>query len=277
MVIGALLGTEPYSVQRLWVCYSCLSHSRAEVSWHKRSFTWHISIVPQAFAEVNGQEGKYNNFHYFILYQLTTPTICDILGVMAGHSDDTPSKSLADPIGQTETEKLASSIIPYARDDAKARYLGLRASGFTIREALRLIGYAHSSLSKWRLDEEFVAIEARLPEFRQQLSMEYANLEFVRNYRLVLEKDYRVLIQSLKSKEVLTDQEQAYLLKMRSHYTPQQLQIIEALLGSDGKGLGDAMDFTELVLAAERVKERMVEKIVIVGKKTSQLTEGDDG
>lgn len=200
---------------------------------------------------------------------------------MSGHSDDTPSKTLADPAGQTEPEKIVSSIIPYARDDAKARYLGLRASGFTIREALRLIGYAHSTLSKWRMDEEFVKLEERLPEFRHQLSMEYANLEFVRNYRLVLEKDYRVLQQSLKprtdGKEILTDQEQAYLLKMRSHYTPQQLQVIEALLGMDGRDDGQPMDFTEIVLTAAKLRERIEEKITITARKTPQLVEDSDG
>jgi len=196
---------------------------------------------------------------------------------MSGHSDDTPSKTLADPTGQTGPEKLVSSIIPYARDDAKARYLGLRASGFTIREALRLMGYAHSTLSKWRLDMEFVQLEERLPEFRQQLSMEYANLEFVRNYRLVLEKDFRVLNRSLETKLPMTDQEQAYLLKMRSHYTPQQLQVIEALLGVESSDDGKPMDFTEIVLSVAKLKERVEEKVTISARRTSQLIEEDDG
>lgn len=181
---------------------------------------------------------------------------------MSGHSEDRPPVSLMDPKSQTEGEKIAQSILPYSRDDARARYLSLRASGFTIREALRLIGYAHSTLSKWREQPEFVSLEERIPEFRQKLSIEYAGLEFVRNYRLVLEKDMRVLQKSLFPERddtglplPLDDQEQAYLLKLRSHYTPQQLQIMEALVKGDTGS--KEFDFTEFVISASREREQV--------------------
>lgn len=151
----------------------------------------------------------------------------------------------------TPQESITQSILPYNFDDDKARYLGLRSSGFTIREALKLIGKAHSTLSLWRKSPEFVNLEDRLPELRRQLSLEYANLEFLRNYRLILEKDYRVIKKSLTETELLP-QEHSYLLKMRSHYTPQQLQIIEALLG-----LGEAsggFDFTQAILELSRTE-----------------------
>ncbi|KKL93083.1 hypothetical protein LCGC14_1878290, partial [marine sediment metagenome] len=95
-------------------------------------------------------------------------------------------------------ETIAQSIIPYNRDDDRARYLGLRSSGFSIREAMRWLGKAHSTLSYWRESEEFVSLEKRLPEFRKTLSLEYVGLEFLRNYRLVLEKDVRVIRHSLE-------------------------------------------------------------------------------
>lgn len=182
---------------------------------------------------------------------------------MAGHDPEGINKPaiLPDPPGQTETEKIAQSLIPYARDDSRARYLGLRSSGFTIREALRLIGNAHSTLSLWRTDPEFNGLEKRIPEFRKELSLEYANLEFVRNYRLVLEKDYRVLHQSLYPQKdedgkilPMPDQDHSYLIKMRSHYTPQQLQIIETLITADS---GQKFDFTDFVITAARMQERV--------------------
>ena len=176
-------------------------------------------------------------------------------------------------------EAIAQSIIPYPRDDSRARYLGLRASGFTIREALKLTGNAHSTLSLWRKNPQFVDIENRLPEYQKTLSKEYANLEFLRNYRLVLEKDYRVLKHSLnpqyadvdgiKVEIPLTKQEQEYLIKMRSHYTPQQLQIIESIVSGDGdKG---EFDFTKFVLEASRT----VEKIRIEGGKVKSIPSPD--
>ncbi|MFA5353306.1 MAG: hypothetical protein WC291_03680 [Thermodesulfovibrionales bacterium] len=189
---------------------------------------------------------------------------------MSGHSDDRPPILLADPQSQTETEKIAQSILPYSRDDPKARYLSLRSSGFTIREALRLIGYAHSTLSKWREVPEFVALEERIPEFRQQLSLEYAGLEFVRNFRLVLEKDLRVLQKSLYPERdgdgkplPMPDEEQSYLLKLRAFYTPQQLQIMEALLkGQTATPVEGEFDFTKFVMTAARTREELRVEVV---------------
>lgn len=162
---------------------------------------------------------------------------------------------VTNPNEVTAEEQIAKSIVPYNRDDARARYLGLRSSGFGIREALRLIGKAQSTLSAWRHDTEFSDLENRIPEFRRELALEYANLEFLRNYRLILEKDYRVIKSSLEKDVVLSNQDHQYLLKMRSHYTPQQLQIIETLIGGELAGKG--FDFTDFVITAARTEERV--------------------
>lgn len=155
----------------------------------------------------------------------------------------------------TPEERTAQSVIPYNRDDARARYLGLRASGFAIRESLRLIGKAKSTLSAWRLDEEFADLERRIPEFRRELAAEYVGLEFCRNYRLILEKDYRVIKSSLEKDAVLPTQDHQYLLKLRSHYTPQQYQILEALI--IGEGASQEFNFTDMVIEMARTQERI--------------------
>ncbi len=172
----------------------------------------------------------------------------------------------------TDSEKIAQSIIPYNRDDSRARYLAARASGFTIREALRLIGNVHGTLTFWRKDQQFVDLENKLPELRKTLGIEFANLEFLRNYRLVLEKDYRVIKQSLypqkdtEGKDMpLSDQDHNYLIKMRGHYTPQQLQIMETLV--KGESVGE-FDFTSFILSARKTEER----ITIEAKRTSVET-----
>ena len=159
----------------------------------------------------------------------------------------------------TAEESIPRSIVPYARDDDKSRYLGLRASGFTVREALGLLGKAKSTLSLWRHDPVFVNLETRLPELRQELALEYANLEFLRNYRLVLEKDYRVIKSSLSKRTngdgkvaPMDTQDFQYLLKMRAHYTPQQLQVIETLLSAGKKGMD--FNFTDFVLTMRRTE-----------------------
>ncbi|GAG84826.1 unnamed protein product, partial [marine sediment metagenome] len=148
---------------------------------------------------------------------------------------------------QSPEESIAKSIVPYNRDDSRARYLGLRSCGFAIREALKLIGNGKSALSMWRRDPQFVDLENRIPEFKKALSLEYAGLEFMRNLRLVFEKDYRVLTKSLlkNGDAELTTQEQAYLLKMRAFYTPQQLQVMEALVSAESTD--GAFNFTSFI------------------------------
>ena len=159
------------------------------------------------------------------------------------------------PSEVTPEEQIAKSIVPYNRDDARARYLGLRSSGLGLREALRYIGKAQSTLSAWRHDPVFKDLEDRIPEFRKELSLEYVNLEFVRNYRLILEKDYRVIKGSLEKDTELSKQDHDYLLKLRTHYTPQQLQIMETLVLGDSPGGG--WNFTDMVLEASRTQERV--------------------
>jgi len=160
---------------------------------------------------------------------------------------------------RTVEESLARTVIPWNRDDNRARYLGLRACGFTSREALRLIGIVKSNLSNWRTDEKFAEIESKLQEYRRELADEYVELEFKRNFRLVMEKDFQVLKKSLSNNgEVLSKLDSDYLLKMRQYYTPQQYQIINAIAsGSSGENGDNDFNFTKAVLKLARTTERM--------------------
>jgi len=159
---------------------------------------------------------------------------------------------------------IAGTVIPWPRDDDKSIYLGYRCCGFTQKESLRLMGRSGSLLNGWRRDPEFAAVEARIPEFRQTLSSEYANISFMRNFTLVLEKDYQVLRKAIGLSsangattdllvvEDLSDQEQAYLLKMRQYYTPQQLQVMQAIAGFGSGSTGNTtneFDFTHAIIS----------------------------
>ena len=150
------------------------------------------------------------------------------------------------PDGSPETS-IASSIIPYSRDDSRALYLGYRASGLSIRETLHMIERSKSWLSMQRIDPEFVKLENNIPEYRRELSKEYVEIEFFRNFRLVLEKDHRILNKSLnlKDDEMLNRQEHEYLIKLRSQYTPSQIQILEAIAKGDGSGFNFARFFAD--------------------------------
>ena len=181
------------------------------------------------------------------------------------------------PPVESPEESIPRSFVGYNRDDDRSRYLGLRASGFTIREALGLIGKAKSTLSLWRHDQTFLDYENNIPELRKTLALEYTGLEFLRNYRLILEKDFRVLKGSLMRKTVLGDdgrtsvtpqdsQDFQYLLKLRAHYTPQQLQAVEQLFGKGGDG-AEEFNWQDMVMKLSR---KTTEETISIGTRQRQ-------
>ena len=161
---------------------------------------------------------------------------------------------VAEPVETPPPEvSVASSIIPYARDSTDAMFLGYRACGFSTREATKMVKRSATWLSLRRRDPVFKDLEQRIPEFRKELSKEYVELEFFRNFRLVLEKDYKILMRSLEKVDdehpEMTKQEQEYLIKLRSQYTPQQMQILEAIVS----GTGDGFNFAKWVAENQEI------------------------
>lgn len=150
---------------------------------------------------------------------------------------------------------IAQSIVPYNRDDNRAKYLGYRCCGFTATEALQLTGVVHGTLTFWRHDQEFVDLEGKLPELRATLGVEYTQLDFLRNFRMFLKKDYEIITKGINYPDGMSDRDFQYLLKARSQYTPQQLSIIEALAKAQESGI--AFDFTGLVLKLSQEKRTL--------------------
>ena len=156
----------------------------------------------------------------------------------------------ANPKGSAEVS-IASTLIPWDRDDERALYFGYRSSGLSVRETLHMIQRSKPWLSLQRHDPKFVELEGRIAEFRDELSKEYLKLETFRNYRFVLEKDRQILEKALKAGKkdangeivVLSRNEQEYLIKLRTMYTPAQIQILEAMV----KGGEDGFNFARFV------------------------------
>ena len=136
---------------------------------------------------------------------------------------------------------IATSLMPWRKDDYRAKYMGYIACGFTAEESLYMLGLSHTWLEQQRCDVDFASFELRVPEIRKELSKEYIELDFFRNFRMVLEKDYRTLRKALDMEHddagnviPISQYEQQYLLKMRSAYTPQQLQILDQVMRGVG-------------------------------------------
>ena len=156
------------------------------------------------------------------------------------------------PSSEPKEVTAATSLIPYRKDDLRCKYLGWMASGFSDEEALYVLGLNRYWLELQRKDDKFCTLEERIPEFRKELSQDYTELDFYRNFRMVLEKDHRILRKSLEMEfEEVEDEEtgevktvpvemtsfdQQYLLRLRSAYTPQQLQLLEAVVSGDNGG-----------------------------------------
>lgn len=145
---------------------------------------------------------------------------------------------------QPKEVSAASTLIPYPRNDNRCKYLSWVCCGFSDEEALYVLGLPYNWLDFQRKDEKFQELESRVPELRKELSQEYAEIDFYRNFRMVLEKDYRTLRTSLgmevdpetgETKE-MTLFDHSYLLKLRSAYTPQQLGLLKSIAsgGQDG-------------------------------------------
>ena len=162
-------------------------------------------------------------------------------------------------VDPTDTEELIKSLLCLdgGEENKKSRFLGYRASGFSIREACRLTPVHEKSIFRWRReDPQFAAREQKLPELRKTLGMEFAKLEFIRNFRYVLEKDYRVLKQSVVAPQLMSKEDVQYLLKLRGFYTPQQLDTINRLAGAAETRSPDQFNYTRVLL--EMSRERVV-------------------
>ena len=156
----------------------------------------------------------------------------------------------------TTTEGIAQSLIPFYTDGGKqARYLSYLVAGFSVMEAVKLAKIHHVSVIRWRESPQFADIETKATgELREQLSNQLIDIEFTRNFRLVLAKDFQILFKDATG-VTLTDKEQQYLMLIRKYYTPQQFAMIKQIVGGDGKST-EAFDFTKTILTIRLEKEQ---------------------
>ena len=176
------------------------------------------------------------------------------------------------PITDTPKEvSTISTLMPYRKDDDRAKYLGYLACGFSDEEALYVLGLNRAWLDQNRSDELFSAIEIKIPDSRKEIAKEYAELDFYRNFRMVLEKDHRVLRRSLdmdvdEDGDIipLSPFDQQYLLKLRSAYTPQQLQLLQVVVGekSEGFNFADWVSKNQEVISMSRTDTLTVRKAI---------------
>ena len=156
----------------------------------------------------------------------------------------------------TTTEDIAQALLPfYFEGTKKANYLGYVVAGFSTTQAAKLAKLHFRTVQNWRQgDPKFAELEQKaITDLREQLSNTILDIEFTRNFRLVLVKDFEILYKDATG-GTLTEEEQKYILVIRKFYTPQQLGMIKQLL-SGGDKPNEALDWTKTVLEIRLSKE----------------------
>ena len=160
-----------------------------------------------------------------------------------------------------ETLSAADSVLPRfdGSDDKKRLYLSYRLCGFGRDDATKLSGVgSRKTIYNWlKQDPAFKQVEeTELVTLRKNFSKDIIALDFTRNFKLVLEKDYKVLRLAVEAPQLLSKEDNEYLGKIRGYYTPQQLQILE---GFFSKKDSSGFDFDELILIARRTHGQIQE------------------
>ena len=154
----------------------------------------------------------------------------------------------------TETDSIAKSFLPMLVDDGfgdtttakRAEYLSKRICNFSVRESCQLANVSEKTVRRWRnTDPDFLRIDTEgMTELRKNFSTEYIDMQFTRNFHLVLQKDFKILYKDATNGG-LTEGEEKYLEKIRVHYTPQSLAMVKQLLG--GGNTQEPFDFTKTI------------------------------
>jgi len=160
-----------------------------------------------------------------------------------------------DQTGVSPTEGMIQSMVSHYIDgDNKATYLGYLVAGFSKIEAKRLTGIHDKTLTRWQQgDPDFVEFVSKIPDVREKLSNQLLDIEYTRNFKLVLSKDFKVLYKDAVGKP-LSESEAQYLQSIRKFYTAQHLIMLRQLLSGKDE-TGEAFDFTKSILEIRLTRE----------------------
>lgn len=163
----------------------------------------------------------------------------------------------------SETRAIAESILPVLSDDSKkGLYLSYRVANFTVSESVQLSKIHMKTVRRWReADEQFRYLDMEgITELRKAMANQFIDMQFTRNFHLVLQKDFRILYKDAMADQVttnpqLTEQEQTYLKGIRQHYTPQSLAMVKQLLA--GGTVEEPFNFTKVTMTIRRQTEQV--------------------
>jgi len=157
-------------------------------------------------------------------------------------------------MNELSTIDTIESVLPDFDDgeanNLKTRYLSFRIASFSREESRKLAKVTKDQLRKWRKeDEKFLYFDGLgLSDTRKKLCAEYNAIQYSRNFRLIMEKDFNILYKDAQG-EQLTKQEEKYLTTIRAYYNPQSLAMLNQLAGGKRE---ETFDFTNMVMQIKR-------------------------
>ena len=181
--------------------------------------------------------------------------ICEALGCVDGLYRQLPA--IIDPDKPVEKGQLEGLFPVKSEHEPRYKFLSYRYQGFTLKESQKKSEVSIQQIQYWRrMDPQFRELElGLLGPNRNQIRKEIFGLAYLRNYALILEKDYTVLQKDAElGVETLTKEEEAYLRRIRQFYTPMQMQNMQQLI--DGLGVKRGEETEEFANIIKRVTRK---------------------
>lgn len=162
------------------------------------------------------------------------------------HSVRVIEKKELEPIQADDVEEALKARLPLINNPRKASYLANRACSFSVRESCNMAGITQATVMKWRReDEDFRMWESKSLSFLQHdLVDDILRAEFLRNMRLALNRDFKILYKSVYNFHGLDAREFDYLKLIRKHYTPQDLLALERAMQPEEADTNRGISFT---------------------------------
>ena len=117
--------------------------------------------------------------------------------------------------------------------EKKAAYLSYRSCGFTVTQSADLAGTKLHNVNLWRRnDPVFRRIEQEdLQRLQDTVGNDVVKFEFLRNMRLLLAADMKVISKGVNNINLLEEREYDYFKTIRRLYTPNELLLAAAFFG----------------------------------------------
>jgi hypothetical protein len=131
-----------------------------------------------------------------------------------------------------EEQTLMARIPFMAGSNKKVAYLAYRSCGFTVGQAAELAGTTHQNITSWRkTDKTFKKFEdEELDRLQKTVGMDVIKFEMMRNMRLLLQSDFKVIAKGINALEDMSPREYELFKNLRRFYTPNELLTMEKIL-----------------------------------------------